>query len=854
MPKKTRVDVDGRHLELSNLEKIFYPKVGFTKAQVIDYYARVAPVLLPHLKNRPVSMKRYPDGVASSYFFEKQAPSHRPDWIETTPVESEDRRIDYCMINDLPALVWASNLANLELHTFLHRAPQIERPTMLAFDLDPGEGADILLCAQVGLWIREVLELVGIESFPKTSGSKGLQLYVPLNSPTNYEQTKTFARALAQQLEGDHPEQIVSKMQKALRVKKVFVDWSQNDEHKTTVTVYSLRAKDRPTVSTPVTWEEVRLALENRDPKGLVFESDEVLKRVEQSGDLFEPVLKLKQRLPSIQSLSEKKRPRKGGIASSRSEEPQDPSTTSELGDKPAKKVKSVRRKAKPNLKEYRAKRKFTSTGEPEGKRATAEEPIFVVQKHRARRLHYDLRLAMGGTLKSWAVPQGPSLDPTIKRLAVMVEDHPLEYADFEGAIPKGNYGAGEMILWDRGTYCMEGDPLEQLAKGKMEFELRGEKLHGEFHMVKMHSPEENQWLLFKAKDHWVSKEDVLAQDRSVLTGKRIEEYKKPDDLISRQHVSPDSALSALRELRPMLAKSADAAFNDPEWIFELKLDGFRSLAFVDRVSARLVSRTGNDLTSAYPAIIDDLAALGVTAVLDGEIVVVDKAGVPRFELLQNYRTAARGNLVYYAFDLLFLNGRDLRDRSLIDRKETLRRILNSSQIVRYVDHIEGIGIEFFDLAQEKGLEGIVAKKKTSAYLNGKRVDHWLKVKCRRTQEAIICGFTQSRANQKTVGSLLLGVNEGSELMYVGRVGTGLNRAAELTTKLNNLVTGVRPFKAVPPSDMPILWVKPQLVCSVEFQEWTKDGILRGASFLSLRTDKPVAEIVREKSLAEEQT
>jgi bifunctional non-homologous end joining protein LigD len=850
MAKKTRVDVDGRHLELSNLQKIFYPKVGFTKAQVIDYYARIAPVLLPHLKDRPVSMKRYPDGVTGSYFFEKQAPSHRPDWIETTPVESEDRRIDYCMINDLPALVWASNLANLELHTFLHRAPEIEKPTMLAFDLDPGEGADILLCAQVGLWIREVLEFIGIESFPKTSGSKGLQLYVPLNSPTNYEQTKTFARALAQQLESDHPEQIVSKMQKALRVGKVFVDWSQNDEHKTTVTVYSLRAKDRPNVSTPVSWDEVRLAVENRDAKRLVFESDDVLERVQQSGDLFEPVLKLKQRLPSLESLTEKRRPKRRGTVASRSESRKDSSAQSELGDKPVK--KSVRQKARPNLKEYRAKRKFDSTSEPEGKAVAAEELIFVVQKHRARRLHYDLRLAIGGTLKSWAVPQGPSLDPTIKRLAVMVEDHPLEYAHFEGVIPRGNYGAGEMILWDRGTYSVQGDPLEQLAKGKMEFELKGEKLHGEFHLVKMHSSEENQWLLFKAKDHWISKEDVLAQDRSVLTGKRIEEYQNPDNLIARHHISPDSSLSELRELRPMLAKSAQAAFNDPEWIFELKLDGYRSLAFVDRVNARLISRAGNDLTSAYPAIIDDLTALGVTAVLDGEIVVVDDAGVPRFELLQNYRKAAQGNLVYYTFDLLFLNGSDLRDRSLIDRKEALRRILNHSEIVRYVDHVEGIGIEFFDLAREKGLEGIVAKKKTGAYLNGKRVDHWLKVKCRRTQEAIICGFTHSRANQKAVGSLLLGVHEGSELKYAGRVGSGLNRAPELMTKLSDLATEKRPFKAAPKSDMPVRWVEPQLVCSVEFQEWTKDGILRGASFLSLRIDKPAAEIVREKTLAEE--
>ncbi|HZC36057.1 MAG TPA: non-homologous end-joining DNA ligase [Chthoniobacterales bacterium] len=816
MAKKTQVAVDGRQLQLSNLDKIFYPEVGFTKAQVIDYYARIAPALLPHLKDRPVSLKRYPDGVTGAYFFEKQAPSHRPKWIETTPVESEDRRIDYCLINDLPALVWASNLANLELHTFLHRAPDIETPTMLAFDLDPGEGADILLCAQVGLWIRDLLEDLGVESFPKTSGSKGLQLYVPLNSPTNYDQTKAFAYALAERLESEHPEQVVSKMQKSLRVGKVFVDWSQNDEHKTTVTVYSLRAKNRPTVSTPMTWDEIGAALKKRDSERLVFESDEVLKRMEKNGDLFEPVLTLKQKLPSLDSLIQSK-----------------------TRGRPSKKGKTT----KARLKTYRAKRKFNSTSEPQGEQRRSEELIFVVQKHRARRLHYDLRLAMDGTLKSWAVPEGPSLDPSVKRLAVMVEDHPLEYANFEGVIPEGNYGAGEMIIWDRGIFRMKGDPLEQLMRGKMEFELDGQKLQGEFHLVKMRVAEENQWLLFKAKDQWASKEDVLRQDRSIVTGKRIEDYKNSDDLIVKHRASPEASISVLRELRPMLAKSADAAFDDSEWIFELKLDGYRALAFVDRVSARLISRTGNDLSSTYPTVIDNLVAVGVTAVLDGEIVVVDDDGVPRFELLQSYRTANRGHLIYYVFDLLFLNGRDLRDRQLIDRKETLRRILEGSETVRYVDHVDGTGIKFFELARERELEGIVAKKKSSIYLNGKRVDQWLKIKCRRVEETIICGFTESRVNPNSLGALLLGVHRGGKLRYAGLVGTGLNRASGLKAKLRNLVTPDRPFNTVPKTDTPIEWVKPEMVCSVEFQEWTKDGILRGASFLSLRIDKPAAEV-----------
>jgi bifunctional non-homologous end joining protein LigD len=292
-----------------------------------------------------------------------------------------------------------------------------------------------------------------------------------------------------------------------------------------------------------------------------------------------------------------------------------------------------------------------------------------------------------------------------------------------------------------------------------------------------------------------------------------------------------------------MLAKSANAAFNDPEWIFEIKLDGYRALALVDQVSARLTSRAGNELSSAYPAIISDLITAKLTAVFDGEIVVLDESGVPRFELLQSYRTAHQGHLVYYVFDLLFLSGRDLRNQPLVQRKETLRRVLNGSEIVRYVEHVDGSGKEFFELARERGLEGIVAKKKSGVYLDGKRVDHWLKIKCRRVEEVIICGFTESRVNRNTLGALLVGVREGAKLKYAGLVGTGLNRAPGLISRLRNLVTRKRPFKTVPKTDMPIRWVELDLVCLVKFQEWTNDAILRGASFLSLRTDKPASEI-----------
>jgi bifunctional non-homologous end joining protein LigD len=302
MTKPQIVEIDGRHLSLTNLDKVLYPATGFTKGQVIDYYARIAPALVPHLAGHPLTLKRYPGGVDQEYFFEKNATKHRPDWVKTAPIWSggNQRNVNYILADDLATLVWVANLAALELHPSLSLAKDIACPTAMVFDLDPGPPANIVQCAQVGMWLREIFEHFGLQSFPKTSGSKGLQIYVPLHTPTSYDATKPFAHALARLLEQEHPELVVSDMKKELRNGKVLVDWSQNDEHKTTVSVYSLRAREHPTVSTPIEWEEVERALKKKDASMLVFEAGQVLERVQKRGDLFEPVLKLKQKLPEL--------------------------------------------------------------------------------------------------------------------------------------------------------------------------------------------------------------------------------------------------------------------------------------------------------------------------------------------------------------------------------------------------------------------------------------------------------------------------------------------------------------------------------------------------------------------------
>ena len=298
MASRVTVDVAGKQISLSNLDKVMYPEVGFTKGHVIDYYTRVAPAVLPHLRDRPLTLKRYPNGVEGGHFYEKQCPSHRPDWVRSEPVELSSKTIQFCVCDDLPTLVWLANLADLELHPSLSKVPEVERPTVMAFDLDPGPGTGLAECCEVALILRDALERLGLECFPKTSGSKGIQVYVPVNvDDVDYHHgTKLLSNALARHLESEHPNLIVSSQRKELRKNKVLIDWSQNDEHKTTVGVYSLRARERPTVSTPLMWDEV----EAGDPDALVFEAADVIARVEEHGDLFAPVAELEQRLPQL--------------------------------------------------------------------------------------------------------------------------------------------------------------------------------------------------------------------------------------------------------------------------------------------------------------------------------------------------------------------------------------------------------------------------------------------------------------------------------------------------------------------------------------------------------------------------
>jgi len=505
---KAEIEVEGKKIRVSNLDKVLFPKNQFSKGQVIDYYIRISKFLLPHLKNRPLTLKRFPEGIHGEFFYEKNAPSHTPEWISTARVARKDgSKIDFILINDLPSLVWSANLANIELHTFLSCAPKIERPTMMVFDLDPGPPADVIQCCQVALWLRETLSEFKLESFIKFSGSKGLQLYLPLNTPITYETTQPFAKALAELMERQHPDSVVSAMSKDLREGKVFIDWSQNSPHKSTVCVYSLRAKrETPTVSMPMAWDEIEEAVKTKDAEMFSFDPDAAIARVEEKGDLFEPVLKLKQTLSRAFLAKLKKATEANGLV--------------DLKEKPEAKARKGT-----GMAAYEAKRDFSKTAEPPPaieQKADSKERMFVIQKHQARNLHYDFRLEFDGVLKSWAVPKGPPYERGEKRLAMQVEDHPLSYARFEGTIPKGQYGGGTVMVWDIGTYTIADGSFES---GKLHFALEGRKLKGEWILVRSRIEDRNgvkrSWFLIKG-GAGMKPPGAKRDDSSAITGRSM--------------------------------------------------------------------------------------------------------------------------------------------------------------------------------------------------------------------------------------------------------------------------------------------------------------------------------------------
>jgi bifunctional non-homologous end joining protein LigD len=508
-------------------------------------------------------------------------------------------------------------------------------------------------------------------------------------------------------------------------------------------------------------------------------------------------------------------------------------------------------------LGKYFRKRRFSETPEPKGEVKQQKSPklAFVVQEHHATALHYDFRLEIDGVLKSWAVPKGPSMNPHDHHLAVQTEDHPFDYRNFEGVIPEGNYGAGNVIIWDEGWYEARMDDSanseatlrKELKKGHITFVLHGKKLKGEFALIKMHNTSDDKaWLLIKKGDQYASTDDITKQDESVKSHKHVDDLgaagKLPDLSAYPKKASPWA-------VKPMLSTLVDESFDKEGWLFEIKWDGYRAIGSKKSSDIDLYSRMGNPFAEKYPPVAEALRALKHDVIVDGEIVVVDEQGVAHFEWLQNWHRDQHGILKYFLFDILWCDGHDVRDMPLLQRKALLHSVLPHSDILQYSDHIETKGKHLFSEMQNRHLEGMVAKRADSPYRENERGQDWLKVKTSLRQEVVIGGYTEPRGGRKYLGSLLVGVYDKGEFVYAGHSGGGIpdEQRKLLRDALAKRERKTSAFSHDPKPNAPVHWVKPELVCEMTFSEWTKEGYMRQPRYEGLRPDKKPESVHREK-------
>ena len=822
--------VGSRSVTVAGADKVLYPAAKFTKEAVVGYYVAAAPLLMPHLRRRPVSLKRYPEGIHGESFWEKDVPAFAPEWVKTVAVPRRDASappIRYIVIDDRATLAWVASIASLEIHPFLHRADALDVPTSVVFDLDPGEGSDILTCIDVALLLKDVLDRLALTAFAKVSGSKGLQIHVPLNGKATYRIVQPFAKAVAELLAKEHPKLVVADMAKALRKGKVFIDWSQNADHKTTVAVYSLRAKrHRPYVSMPVTWEELQAARQRNDGQSLYFTAPDAIVRMRERGDLFAPVLTLTQALPAA-------------FVSALHVTPSRPRS----------------------LAAYEEKRHFASTPEP------APQPVampqrsrqggrrrFVIQKHAASHLHYDLRLESSqGALHSWSVPKGMPYADGERRLAVNTEDHPIEYLTFEGVIPQGQYGGGTVMVWDIGTCeIIDGN----YWKGRVHFHLSGRKLKGEWVLERDKARGDNAWSLVKvAGAH--KPPTAKREDMSALSGRTMSDIARARDAIWQSNRS-NAPRATLRFVEPMHCKLAATLPEGREWTYEIKYDGYRALGARTADGVRLWSRRGNDLRDRFPAVADALAQLPMDTMIDGEIVAIGSDGRPSFKMLHRVATPAE-RIHYYAFDVLAHQGIDVTGLTLLERRQLLDDALRHAHPpLHRSTSIDAAAQDLMAAAREQRLEGIVAKRRDTKYEAGERSGSWVKTRVSPGQELVVGGYIPSG---DTFDALLVGYYAGARLVFIAKIRNGFVPATrrEVMAKMRPLVTARCPFANLPePANARrgvaitadvmkrCRWVKPRLVVQVAFTEWTDKDHLRHARYLGMRDDKPARQVTRE--------
>ena len=815
------VSVGGHRITLTHLDKVLYPESGTTKADVLGYYAVIADVMIPHTANRPATRKRWVHGVGTGdepghVFFQKNLDQSTPSWVKRRPIQHSDHVNEYPLVNDLATLTWLAQISALEIHVpqwQFDRGGTPRNPDRLVLDLDPGDGVTLDECAEVARLARAILRDMGLDPLPVTSGSKGIHLYAPLDLTHTSDQVSQVAHELARALEADHPDLIVSEMKKALRPGRVFVDWSQNNAAKTTITPYSLRGTLHPMVAMPRTWRELA------SPGLAQVDYKQAMHRVQRGGDPLAALLEAHSGRGATDA---------GGDG-----------TGSGAGSGA--------------LAVYLGKRDASRTPEPmpSGAPGASAGRSFVIQEHHARNLHYDLRLEHDGVLASWALPRGVPTDPATNRLAVRTEDHPLEYATFEGEIPAGEYGAGTVSIWDQGSYELEKwreDEVIAVLQGEPGGGLGGTRRLALIRTKGMGGADRN-WLVH------LMKTKPARPAGHVGTGSAAGAPGAPGRGVRRTPYGPMLAT---------LGSVADLPEED-DWTYEMKWDGIRALACLSGESpdreVRLFTRNGNDVTHAYPELVRALpgAVSADSAVLDGEIVAFDAGGRPNFGLLQTRlgltdrrqieAAEASAPVRFLAFDVLERDGEPLIDSAYTNRRRVLEEIVTGAGAVQVPPVFTGDSIQAVRASSELGLEGIVAKTRNGRYEAGRRSRAWIKIKHHRSQAAVIGGWRPGNGRRAgTVGSLLLGIPDGDALTYIGRVGTGFRDAdlPALRARLDAIAAVDTPFTGIPAADArDARWVSPVLVGEVEFAEWTGAGRLRHPVWRGWRPDKSPGEVVR---------
>ena len=761
--------VGKRKLELSNLDKILFPEDDVLKAEIIEYYLKIAPTILNHIKGRALTMIRFPDGVHGESFYQKNRPEWAPDWIEFETLGSVEK--DYIIATEPALLVWLANLAGLEIHQLHSRRPHFDKPDYMVFDLDPPEGYDFKKVIPIAFNLKEHVEGYGYTTFVKTTGGKGIHICCPLEPQQDFSTVFDAAQSIAQPFVEKYPNETTLHIKKDARKGRVLVDIYRIRSGQSIVSPYSLRARIGAPVSMPITWDELR---DVKDPK--MFNIRTAVEKVLADGDAWESFGAFAVELHTHRT------------------------------QKNAKKLPASKKHKTPEqLETYEKKRDFKKTPEPAAQIVTGGNNNFVVHRHHASHLHYGLRLEQEGVLKSWAVPRGLPPRPGIRRLAVQTEDHPMEYLTFNGKIPKGQYGGGDMWIYALGKY--------QITKEKKDgfyFRLNSREMTGEY---RMHRTKEKEYLLERVDEPQV-------------------------DFINQF-------------IEPMLSETRDTPPKGDDYIYEVKWDGIRALITYEEGKMKIVTRNQNNVTKHFPELLEGEKAFRATnAVFDAEIVHLDSAGKPVFKKVINRMMTSGDSAIQkaskvtpcycYIFDCLYLDGRSLLNEPLVKRKEWLKDSVRDDTPYRVSDYVDD-GHSLLEAAREHGLEGIMAKKADSKYLPGKRTDCWYKIKIRQSSEVYVIGYTKGKGERGiTFGALHIAEKIGDDFHYRGKVGTGFDDAT-----IKEILNFLKQVKTIKRADVIgtllderiSVWLEPRAIAEVSYSKLTPDKMFREPVFIKLRPD-----------------